>query len=92
MDCPICLREACELISRGYKGMVVGCTRCGGFRITSSALGVIVKLPIQSRLAALEMARWFKMPRAWPTINCACLKPSGNVPIFTTHRRSRRTH
>ena len=71
MDCPICLGEGEDLTPVAYKGLVMNCQRCGGFRITNNALVVLRNLKVEGRLEALFRAGTFAS-RAWPTISNAC--------------------
>jgi hypothetical protein len=72
MDCPICRSEVKNLTPPLYRGLVVGCTKCGAYRIAKSILDALVKLEIDKRLGALQKAKAIGS-NGWPTINRACL-------------------
>ena len=73
MDCPVCLSQREDLTPPTYRGQVVVCPRCGGYRITIDALGVLTKLNIDRRLEALHNAKRVTLSRSWPTIDKAIL-------------------
>ena len=76
MDCPICTREVMNFTPPTYEGLVVGCPRCGQYRIMKNVLGHLLKLNIDGRLAALRKAQSFAT-QSWPTITRACIPCSG---------------
>ena len=73
MECPICLAEARNLTPRTYQGLIVGCPRCGVYRVMKAAIGALPKLKVEKRLEALTKAKIYTSPKAWPTISKACL-------------------
>jgi DNA-directed RNA polymerase subunit RPC12/RpoP len=54
MDCPVCTQEVKDLTPLTYKGLVVGCPRCGIYRIMRSALVTLPTLRVEKRLEALD--------------------------------------
>ena len=68
-----------------HRGQVVVCPRCGGYRITIDALGVLTKLNIDRRLEALYNAKRVTLSRSWPTIDKAILV-AANVKHATVGR------
>jgi hypothetical protein len=72
MDCPICLAKGENITPVTYKGLVVSCPSCGAFRITKNALSAFPNLRVEKRLEALDKAKMYTSPRAWPTISNAC--------------------
>jgi len=72
MDCPVCTQEVKNLTPPTYKGVVVGCPRCGIYRIMASAVGALIRLRTEQRLAALKRARDVTSAMSWPTITNAC--------------------
>jgi hydrogenase maturation factor HypF (carbamoyltransferase family) len=73
MECPICLAEARNLTPRTYQGLIVGCPRCGVYRVMKAAIGALPRLKVEKRLEALTKAKIYTSPKAWPTISNACL-------------------
>jgi DNA-directed RNA polymerase subunit RPC12/RpoP len=73
MDCPICTQEVKDLTPLTYKGLVVGCPRCGIYRIMQSAVAALRRVKTEQRLAALQRAKDFTSTKSWPTISNACL-------------------
>jgi hypothetical protein len=73
MHCPICHGAADDLTPRIYAGLVISCARCGVFRVTKNAVLAIARLEPERRLAALDKAKLYTSPRAWPTISNACV-------------------
>jgi hypothetical protein len=67
MDCPICTRVVLNLTPPTYDGLVVGCPRCGQYRIMQSALPELMTLQIEGRLVALRKAK-SSASQSWPTI------------------------
>ena len=72
MDCPVCTQEVKNLTPLTYKGLVVGCPRCGAYWIMASALGALQGLRTEQRLTVLQRAKDVTSTRSWPTINNAC--------------------
>jgi hypothetical protein len=72
MDCPVCAREALNLTPPTYDGRVIGCPRCGKYRIMRSALFELQGTQIEDREAALRHAKSLAS-KSWPTITRACL-------------------
>jgi hypothetical protein len=72
MDCPVCRGDVENLTPTNYKGLVVVCPRCGGYRVMQSSLTSLRALRIEQRLAALEKAKSYAFSRCWPTISDAC--------------------
>jgi hypothetical protein len=72
MDCPACRAEVENLTPPSYKGLVVGCPRCGVYRVMESAVAALPRLDIEERLAALQRARKMSSAKSWPTISGAC--------------------
>ena len=73
MECPICLAEARNLTPRTYQGLIVGCPRCGAYRVMKAAIGTLPQLKVERRLEALTKAKIYTSPKSWPTISKACL-------------------
>ena len=73
IECPICRAEARNLTPITYQGLIVGCPRCGAYRIMKGAISSLPQLKVEKRLAALTKAKIFTSPKAWPTISKACL-------------------
>jgi DNA-directed RNA polymerase subunit RPC12/RpoP len=57
MDCLVCTQEVKDLTPLTYKGLVVGCPRCGIYRIMQSAVAALRRLRTEQRLAALQRAK-----------------------------------
>lgn len=72
MDCPVCRHEVKNITPTKYKGLVLACPRCGIYRIMASAVGVLGRLRVDQRLAALHRAKDVTSPKSWPTISNAC--------------------
>jgi hypothetical protein len=73
MDCPVCKAEVEDLTPVSYKGLVVGCPRCGVYRVMESAVAALPRLGVEERMAALQRARKMSSAQSWPTISGACL-------------------
>jgi hypothetical protein len=72
LDCPICCAQAQNLTPPTYGGLVIGCDRCGTYRIMKSAVPAVRKLKAEKRLDALKRAKTLISSRGWPTINSGC--------------------
>jgi len=72
MDCPVCASKATDFTPPTYDGLVIGCSRCGKYRIMRAALADLRRSRIEDRKAALGHARSFAS-KSWPTISKACL-------------------
>jgi hypothetical protein len=73
MDCPVCRAEVENLTPPTYKGLVVGCPRCGLYRVMASAVAALPRLGVEERLAVLQRARKMASAISWPTISGAYL-------------------
>ena len=54
MDCPVCLSDEKVITPGIYKGLVVACPRCGGFRVMGSAVVELGQPKTEKRLEALS--------------------------------------
>jgi hypothetical protein len=86
MDCPVCAGEAMDLTPPTYDGLVIGCPRCGKYRVMRSALPDLRSAQIEDREAALRHAKSFAS-KSWPTISRTCL-PEVNDRERTARLRS----
>ena len=72
MHCPVCVSESTNLTPPTYDGLVIGCPRCGKYRIMRAALADLRSSRIEDRKTALRYARSYAS-KSWPTITRACL-------------------
>src|SRR6478735_10932556 len=86
MDCPICVTEAMDLTPPSYDGLVIGCPKCGKYRIMRSVLTDLRHTEIEDRVAALGCAISYSS-KSWPTISRACL-PEVRAQERTGRQRS----
>ena len=71
MHCPVCVSESTNLTPPTYDGLVIGCPRCGKYRIMRAALADLRSSRIEDRKTALRYARSYAS-KSWPTITRAC--------------------
>jgi len=57
MQCPVCLERAENLTPNTMEGVVVGCSRCGDYRISGVAFAGFMQLQAEQRRAVLADAR-----------------------------------
>ncbi len=67
MQCPVCLEKAENLTPNTMEGVVVGCSRCGAYRISGVAFHGFMRLESDQRRAALADAR-LAAKHGWPVI------------------------
>lgn len=80
MQCPICSQEARNLTPNTLDGVVVGCDRCGDYRIAGSAFYELTTLRPDRRAAVLAAAK-LASHSGWPMINASRIKSSKNEPL-----------
>ena len=74
MQCPVCGDHAENLTPNTLDGVVVGCDRCGAYRVSGSAFYEFQRLHLDKRFAALEAAKRASR-HGWPMINGTCIRP-----------------
>jgi hypothetical protein len=67
MQCPVCLSQARNLTPLTLEGVVVGCDRCGDYRVDGDALHPLMGLTLERRAAALEAAKAASQA-GWPIV------------------------
>jgi hypothetical protein len=67
MQCPVCCRPARNLTPNTLEGVVVGCDRCGDYRVAGDALHPLMRLALEQRIAALETAKG-ACQAGWPIV------------------------
>ncbi len=73
MQCPVCGSQAENLTPNTLDGVVVGCQRCGHYRISGSAFHDFARLQSDKRVAALEAAK-LTSRGGWPMISASCIR------------------
>jgi hypothetical protein len=73
MECPVCNGNVEDLTPGSYRGLVVGCGRCGVYRVMQSCVTILRGLKIEQRIAALQKAKKLASCKSIPTISRACL-------------------
>jgi hypothetical protein len=73
MQCPVCCRPAENLTPNTLDGVVVGCDRCGAYRIAGSAFHDLMRLQLEKRVAVLEAAK-LASRSGWPMISTASIR------------------
>ena len=67
MQCPVCLSQARNLTPLTLEGVVVGCDRCGDYRVAGDALHPLMGLTLEKRVSALEAAKAASQA-GWPIV------------------------
>jgi hypothetical protein len=67
MQCPVCRRQARNLTPLTLEGVVVGCDRCGDYRVAGDALHPLMGLTLEKRVAALDAAKAASQA-GWPIV------------------------
>jgi hypothetical protein len=67
MQCPVCRRQARNLTPLTLEGVVVGCDRCGDYRVAGDALHPLMGLTLEKRVAALDAATAASQA-GWPIV------------------------
>ena len=57
MQCPVCSCQARNLTPNTLDGVVVGCDRCGDYRVAGDALHALMGLAPEKRVQVLEAAK-----------------------------------
>jgi len=57
MQCPVCRGQAENLTPNTLDGVVVGCKRCGDYRVAGDALHALMGLAPEKRAAVLAAAK-----------------------------------
>lgn len=70
MQCPVCQEKAQNITPNTMDGVVVGCARCGDYRIMGVAFHDFMRLQADKRLAALQAAKQ-ATHSGWPMIRSA---------------------
>jgi hypothetical protein len=73
MQCPVCAREAQNLTPNTLDGVMVGCERCGAYRVAGGAYYELMQLDLKARFAALETAK-VAARYGWPLIDGSCVR------------------
>ena len=73
MQCPVCSRQAKNLTPNTFRDVMVGCDKCGGYRIAGGAYHELMRLELESRAAALETAK-LASRHGWPIIDRSCVR------------------
>jgi hypothetical protein len=67
MQCPVCSGKAENLTPNTLDGVVIGCERCGDYRVAGDALHPLMRLAPEKRAAVLTAAK--AASRAgWPIV------------------------
>ena len=72
MQCPVCRGEARNITPNTMDGVVVGCARCGDYRITGVAFHDFMRLQDEKRAAALQAAK-LATHSGWAMISAAAM-------------------
>lgn len=72
MQCPVCLGQARNLTPNTLDGVVVGCERCGDYRVAGDALHPLMGLTPDRRAAVLEAAKAASRG-GWPSVVASSL-------------------
>jgi hypothetical protein len=67
MQCPVCRGQAQNLTPVTLDGVVVGCERCGDYRVAGDALHPLMGLAPEKRAAVLEAAKAASQA-GWPIV------------------------
>jgi hypothetical protein len=67
MQCPVCHSQARNLTPLTLEGVVVGCDRCGDYRVAGDALYRLMGLALEQRVAALDAAKAASQA-GWPIV------------------------
>jgi hypothetical protein len=67
MQCPVCRDQARNLTPNTLDGVVVGCDRCGDYRVAGDALHPLLRLAPEKRAAVLEAAKAASQA-GWPYV------------------------
>jgi hypothetical protein len=67
MQCPVCHGQARNLTPSTLDGVVVGCDRCGDYRVAGDALHPLMGLAPERRAAALASAKAASQA-GWPHV------------------------
>jgi hypothetical protein len=73
MQCPVCAGQAKNLTPNTLDGVVVGCDRCGDYRIAGAAFYELTTLEADRRAAALTAAK-LASRGGWPMISSGCIR------------------
>jgi hypothetical protein len=73
MQCPVCASQARNLTPNTLDGVVVGCDRCGDYRIAGAAFYELTTLQPDRRAAVLAAAKLASRV-GWPMINSSCIR------------------
>jgi hypothetical protein len=73
MQCPVCSCQAQNLTPNTFEDVIVGCEKCGGYRISGGAYHELMRLQLERRGAALETARRASR-HGWPMIDSSCVR------------------
>jgi hypothetical protein len=67
MQCPVCRGQARNLTPNTLDGVVVGCDRCGDYRVAGDALHALMGLAPEKRAQVLEAAKAASQA-GWPYV------------------------
>lgn len=74
MQCPVCGDHARNLTPNTLEGVVVGCGRCGDYRVAGDALHPLMGLPPEERTAVLDAAKAVSKA-GWPIVVARAVRP-----------------
>ena len=73
MQCPVCASQAKNLTPNTLDGVVIGCDRCGDYRIAGGTFYALTALQPGRRVEALAAAKRGSQA-GWPMINNSCIR------------------
>jgi hypothetical protein len=68
MQCPVCRGQARNLTPNTLDGVVVGCDRCGDYRVAGDALHSQLHIAPEKRVAVLQAAKETASQAGWPYV------------------------
>jgi hypothetical protein len=78
MQCPVCRGQARNLTPNTLDGVVVGCDRCGDYRVAGDALHPLMGLAPEKRAEVLEAAK--AVSRAgWPYVMARSVRSAARL-------------
>jgi hypothetical protein len=78
MQCPVCRGQARNLTPNTLDGVVIGCDRCGDYRVAGDALHALMSLAPEQRAAVLEAAK-AACQAGWPYVMARSVRSAARL-------------